>query len=83
MQFTNTVLDDCWIVDELVRIKTLEREVSCALEKRTGVMADASLCNRVAELKTRVDLLDSALDAEPIVVDLPRYRLAAITPLSN
>jgi hypothetical protein len=61
MQLTNTFVDDCWIVDELVRIKTLEREVSRALERRTGVVADASLCNWVAELNRRVDLLDCAL----------------------
>jgi hypothetical protein len=61
MQLTNTLVDDCWIVDELVRIKTLEREVSRALERRTGVAADASLCNWVAELNRRVDLLDCAL----------------------
>jgi hypothetical protein len=65
MQLTNTVVNDSWIVDELVRIKTLEREVSRALERRRGVAADPSLCNWVAELNRRVDLLDYALGEGP------------------
>jgi hypothetical protein len=64
MQLTNTVVNDSWIVDELVRIKTLEREVSRALERRKGVVADASLCKWVAELNRRVDLLDCALGGD-------------------
>jgi hypothetical protein len=83
MQLMNTVVEDCWIVDELVRIKTLEREVSRALEGRRGVVADASLCNWVAELNRRVDLLDCALGGETYDWPVGQQSRASVIPLRS
>ena len=58
-------LRDIRIVDQLIRVKALERDVARAFERSQGPWAGESLCNRVAELQLEADLLEQALDAYP------------------
>jgi len=61
----NASTHDSWIVDQLIRIRSLEREVSQGLRQGSGGFADPALCAQVAELSMQIDLLDFALDGNP------------------
>jgi hypothetical protein len=50
--------DGAWIVDELLVIRNLEREVTDALAQRR----EEDAMGRVAELNARIDLLELALN---------------------
>ena len=52
--------EDCWIVDHLVGIRMLERELTEAFE-RPGTQAVAGLRRRVAQLNSWLNLVDDAL----------------------
>jgi hypothetical protein len=60
-----------WIADELIGIRTLEERLSKKLNSKPAAANNRVLLDGIQDLKTRVELLDRALD------ELSRSRRAA------
>ncbi len=73
---TETFLaDDTWIVNQLIGIKILEKELGSAVSVGEG--HTAALRERVAALNSWLDLLDHALNANQEARMRARRRIAA------